>query len=310
MKEKRCTFSTADGLDLYAVCWSPSGMIKTRGVVQIVHGMAEHKERYKPFAEYLTGEGFAVYIHDVRGHGESAGSIENQGYFAEKEGWMKAVDDIHRLGEKAREETSGLPFFLFGHSMGSLMARSYVIAHSNNTLAGMVLSGTSSGKGALEDVGLFLSAVQKLFKGPRHPSRVHHNLTFGAFNKPFEPGRTAFDWLTRDESVVDAYIDDPCCGAVFSCGFYSDLITGVKFISKRDNITRMRKDLPILLLSGEMDPVGGNTEGVKKVASAFREAGCTDVTVLFYPGARHEILNEINRRDVYQDITGWLKGRL
>ncbi|MBN2049716.1 MAG: lysophospholipase [Spirochaetales bacterium] len=309
MKEHSFTFSSRDGLELHALRWVPSGLLRTRGVVQLVHGMAEHKERYKGFAEFLTGEGFAVYIHDVRGHGMSAGGVENQGFFAEKDGWIEAVEDLRILGALIREEQKDIPFFLFGHSMGSLMARTFAMKYKDD-LAGLILSGTSAGKGALEDVGLLIAALQTAFKGPKHPSKLHHNLTFGAFNKPFEPGRTAFDWLTRDEKTVDAYIADPYCGAVFTCSFYRDLITGVKFIAKPEHIEEIRKDLPILLVSGEQDPVGDNTEGVKKVAQGFKAAGIGDVTMKFYHGARHEILNETNRDEVYRDIAEWMKGRL
>lgn len=309
MKEKRFTLTAADGTQLYAVGWTPSGLIKTRGVVQIIHGMAEHKERYKGLAEFLTGEGFAVYIHDVRGHGMSAGSIEAQGFFAEKDGWMKAVDDARLLSGEVRKEHPEAPFFLLGHSMGSLMARTYA-ARFDEELSGLILSGTSAGKGALESIGLVIAGLQRAFKGPRFPSKLHHNLTFGAFNKPFEPGRTAFDWLNRDEKVVDAYIDDPYCGAVFSCSFFRDLITGVQFVSNPENFARVKSSLPVYLVSGENDPVGDNTEGVKKVAQGFRQAGCSDVTAKFYPGARHEILNETNRDEVRSDLMEWIKTRL
>lgn len=310
MKEKRFTLMSEDDIELYAVQWSPSGVLKTRGVVQIIHGMAEHKERYRDLAEVLTGEGFTVYIHDVRGHGESAGSLDRVGFFAESDGWMKALDDARRLGTRAREENPDLPFFLLGHSMGSLMARTYAILYDEDPLNGLVLSGTSAGKGALEDIGLFIAGLQKVFKGSRFPSKIHNNLTFGAFNKPFEPGRTAFDWLNRDEALVDAYIDDPYCGGVFSCSFYRDLIRGVKYVSNPENIAKTMKNLPIYLVSGGNDPVGDNGEGVKKVAEGYQAAGCSDLTVKIYPEGRHEILNETNRDEVRADLLGWMKARL
>ncbi|MGB7817812.1 MAG: alpha/beta hydrolase [Ornithinibacter sp.] len=306
MQSTTTTVTTADQTSLYIHRWLPEG--RPKAVVQVAHGMAEHSARYARLAEALTAAGYAVYAHDHRGHGATASKADH-GYFADSGGWDTVVADLRAVTRLAQEENPALPVFLLGHSMGSFLARSYVIEDSRD-LAGVVLSGTGGDPGALGKVGLGLAKAESRLRGGRHVSPMLDKLTFGKFNAAFKPNRTEFDWLSRDDAEVDAYIADDLCGNVFTSGFFVDLFGGVASINNARNVARVRRDLPVLLIAGDKDPVGDNGKGPRAVADQYRKAGLTDVTCTLYPGARHEIFNETNRDEVTADVVAWLDAHL
>jgi len=216
------------------------------------------------------------------------------------------VEDVKTLSNIIKENHSGLPLFLFGHSMGSLLAREYIFAHSQE-LNGVILSATAGDPGLLGNVGIFVSKLESILRGKKAKSSLLDNLSFGKFNTAFKPNRTAFDWLSRENAEVDKYVEDPYCGNVFTAGFFNDMLKGIKSINTAANIEKVSKYLPIYLIAGEQDPVGENTTGVMKVYKAFEKAGIEDIKYKFYKDARHELLNETNRQEVFVDIINWIE---
>lgn len=310
MEPETFYFQAEDGVRIQCHQWLPSGVNQQiRGAIQIAHGMAEHSLRYQRFATAMNDAGFAVYANDHRGHGKTAISVDEIGYFADTNGWRQVVEDMHQLTTLIREKSPEVPVFMLGHSMGTLLARSY-ITHYGLDINGVVLSATSGDPGLLGKVGMIIAKLEKVLRGGRHRSKLLMALSFGKFNKPFEPVRTEYDWLSRDEEEVDKYVQDPYCGGVFTTGFFIDLLSGITAINKAENIAAIPKNLPIYLLSGENDPVGNNTFGVIEVAEALKNAFIDDVSYRFYPDARHEILNETNREEVFDDITAWIEKHL
>ncbi len=306
MQSTTTTVTASDGTALHTHRWLPEGPPKA--VVQIAHGMAEHSARYARLAEALTGAGYAVYAGDHRGHGATASKADH-GYFADTDGWDTVVADLRAVTDFAREEHPGLPVFLVGHSMGSFLARAYVIEDSRE-LAGLVLSGTAGDPGLLGKVGALVAATEARLRGRRHVSTMLDAMTFGQYNAAFKPNRTDFDWLSRDEAEVDLYVADDLCGNTFTSGFFADLLGGLGVINDRRQVARVRRDLPILLVAGDADPVGDKGKGVRAVAEQYQSVGVADVTCTLYPGARHEIFNETNRDEVTADVVRWLDAHL
>jgi len=294
---------------IYVSKWAPVDNAP-KAAIQLAHGMAEHILRYGEFAEKLVEAGYVVYGNDHRGHGKTAGSLENVGYFADEDGFNVVVDDMKLLTDTIKVENPGLPVFLFGHSMGSLLSRTYITRFGDD-LKGVVLSGTTASAGLLGAVAAMLARIQCAIKGRKAPSKLLDGMVFGAFNKPYNPARTDFDWLSRDDEQVDLYVNDPYCGAVFTAGFFFDFFTGLNEMFKNENTQKVPKDLPMYIFSGEMDPVGG-TKGkmVAKTAGIYKNAGIKDVELKLYVDARHEMLNETNREDVYQDVIQWFDKKL
>ncbi|MBI0580255.1 lysophospholipase [Neobacillus cucumis] len=306
-KQSAFTFETNDGARIHVNKWM--GEVKPRAIVQIAHGMAEHIERYQSFAEELVSQNIVVYGNDHRGHGKTASLNNCSGYFADEQGFEKVVEDLFTLTTIIEKDYPDVPIFLFGHSMGSFLSRRYIQLHGDR-IVGVILSGTGGDPGIMGKIGRMIASRQMRKIGKRTPSSLLNNLTFGNYNKSFQPNRTEFDWLSRDEREVDLYIEDPNCGGIFSSGFFYDLLGGLETINKIANIELIPKKLPIYLVSGSMDPVGGNTKGVLKTYQAFKNAGIIDVTYKFYEDARHEILNEINKDEVVADIIGWINEHL
>ncbi len=275
----------------------------------IVHGMAEHALRYEDFAEALFKAGFSVYFFDQRGHGATAGSVDKQGFFAEKEGWQVVRDDLNAVVDYVIADSNKLPIFMLGHSMGSFIARNFTSEYGEK-LAGLILSGTAGSAGLLASAGLLVTRIIMLFNKKTTPSPLLDKLSFGDFNKKFKPNRTASDWLSRDNAQVDKYINDPYCGAIFSVGFFNDLIGGLELVNKPTNAAKFPKDLPLYLYSGANDPVSKGAKQIPKVVELYKNAGVTDISVKIYPDGRHEMLNEINKTEVYQDIINWVNSKL
>lgn len=304
---EKFSFPSCDGMhQIRARLWLPQQ--PPRGVVQIVHGVAEHMGRYEDTARYLTEHGFAVCGEDHLGHGLTAegGTF---GYFGPKNGWDTVVQDVHQLRQRMGERFPGLPYFILGHSMGSFLTRTYLIRWPG-TVTGAVLSGTGQEAGALVAFGQRLSALLCRIKGPDYVSPLVYQLSLGNYDRAFRPNRTDSDWLSRDQDSVDAFLADPLCGFQPTVGMFRDMLGGIRYIGDPVNAVRMDQYTPVLFLSGDHDPVGSMGRGVRRVEKLFREAGCRDVTVKLYPGARHEILNETNRAEVQQDLLDWLEKKL
>lgn len=299
-------FDSCGAGKIHGCRWSPEG--EPRAVLQIVHGIAEYIERYDGFAEFLARRGFLVVAEDHMGHGQSIGADGVQGYF--HGGWFSAVADSYHLLEMTKAEFPDLPYVLFGHSMGSFMARTILCKYPDSGIDAAIICGTGW------QPAFALPAVIKIVEGEckkvgeTNPSQRLQNLVFGGYNKRVEHPRTEFDWLTRDAKILDAYIAHPLCGFTASTGLLRDMMTGILYIEQPKNLAAMRKDLPVFFIAGGDDPVGSYGKGVRKAADAFRKAGMTDVDVHIYPLCRHELLNEINREEIYGDILQWLSAHV
>lgn len=308
MVKNEFTFLSADGITpIHAVEWLPEGGV--RAVLQISHGVAEYIDRYEPFAAYLTAHGFAVAGNDHIGHGKSMALGAEPLYFGGKGSWDKVVDDLYALRGKVGREFPGVPYFLLGHSMGSFLARTYLIRYPG-TVSGAVIMGTGQMSGALTAAGRLIARREARKVGVDHSSPVVDRLAFGSYNKPFAPNRTAFDWLSVNEENVDRYIADPLCGGNASVGLFREMLNGLDLIRSPGNLARMNMTTPILFVSGADDPVGGAGKGVQAAFRSFRRAGCRDVSIKLYPGARHEILNDNCRDEVMSDLLEWLNARV
>jgi alpha-beta hydrolase superfamily lysophospholipase len=290
---------TEDGLALLARRWLPEG--RPRAVVQIAHGLAEHSARYARLAAALNAAGYAVYASDHRGHGPKAAAAD-LGHFADEGGWGKVVGDLWTMNRLIAEEQPRLPIVFLGHSLGSFLGQQFVAEHSD-ALAGAVYSGSSGKPPAIATLGRLIARAERLRLGKRGKSQLIGQMWFGAYNKPFKPARTEFDWLTRDEKEVDAYVADPLCGFPFSTQLAIDVLDALPGLIAPERLARIRKDLPIYVFSGERDPVGANIRGL---IDALEAAGLTRLTTRIYPGARHETLNETNRDEVTRDLIAWL----
>lgn len=300
------SYPSSDGVHtVHAREWTPEG--SPRGVVQIVHGVAEHIGRYDPVARFLAAHGYVVCGEDHLGHGLTAGG--KFGYFGPKDGWDLVSRDVRRLRELEGEKHLKLPYVILGHSMGSFLARTYLIRWPG-TVNAAVLSGTGQESAAAVASGKALSSALCKTRGPDHVSKLVNGLSLGAYNKAFQPNRTSSDWISRDEAAVDAYLADPLCTFIPTVGMFRDMMGGLQFIADPANLAKMDKDTPVYFLSGDSDPVGSMGKGVRKVAGMFRSAGCKDVTVKLYPGGRHEMFNETNRQEVFDDLLAWIESRL
>ncbi len=282
---------------------------KPRAVVQIAHGIAEHIDRYRPFMEFLADNGFVVAGNDHLGHGKSIRVPEEQGFFAEKDGWWRVVDDMDKLHDIMSKEYPELPYVLFGHSMGSFLTRTYLIKHPDK-YDGVILSGTGHQSPALVLGGNAAASVMAKLNGAMGDGAKLDSLAFGTYLNKIENPRTKFDWLSRDTEQVDKYIADPLCGFVGKIGLYRDMMQGIKFITDKKNIAQMNKEKPVYFMSGDGDPVGDYGKGVERAYKAFCDAGLHDVFMRLYPGGRHEMLNETNKEQVYQDILNWLNEKI
>lgn len=286
--------------------WTPDGDVKA--VVQIVHGIAEFVERYDGFAEYLNGLGYLVVAEDHMGHGQSINGEGIQGYF--HGGWFNAVADTYRLLTDTKAEYPDLPYILFGHSMGSFMARTILCDHPDSGIAAAVICGTAwQPTFALPALVKVIDSICKK-DGEEKPNEKLQGMVFGSYNSKIEHPRTPFDWLSRDKEIVDFYIGHPLCGFTASAGLLREMMRGIYHIQQKENLARMKKDLPVFFIAGGDDPVGNYGKGIHKCVEQFKKAGMTDVSVRVYPLCRHEILNEINREEIFEDVSEWIEKKL
>lgn len=297
--------ANAGGHELYGCIWMQEERPYYKGVVQIAHGMEEHILRYQGFAVFLADHGFIVCGNDHMGHGRSVTNLKNRGFFGEKPGsYQNLIEDMRYLMEFTKKRFPELPYFLLGHSMGSFLGREF-IAQYPGRLTGFLCLGTSAGSPFI-DAAILLSEIGVKEKGA-HKKAYHINqLAFGTFNHRFEPKKTEYDWLSSDSVVVKRFIEDVHCGFVFPYAGYRELFMLLKKVSSADWAARVEKHLPMLFLSGMDDPVGDYGKGVPKVVKWLRDAGCEHVTLRMYAHGRHELLNEVFRRQVYRVILKWL----
>ena len=302
------SFPSSDGIhQVGAVWWRPQDT--PRGVVQLVHGISEHMGRYDGFARFLAEHGFAVVGHDHLGHGKTAADPSEYGWFADKDGWRYVLEDTHALFLRARETCPEVPYFLLGHSMGSFVVRGF-LSFWPGLVDGAILSGTGQEPQVKINAGWILSALVMRSKGPRARSKLLDRLSVGAYNGQFKPTRTGADWISRDPAAVDAYCADPLCQFLPTASMYHDMMVGLTLLARKDTLARLDPDTPVYFFSGDRDPVGQNGKGVELVAGWFREAGVKDVAVRLYPEGRHEMLNETNRDQVWQNVLAWLENHL
>jgi alpha-beta hydrolase superfamily lysophospholipase len=312
-----------DGIRLYLRRWETPAAADGNppgAVLHIIHGMAEHSLRYERLARRLNDEGIAVWAADQRGHGRTADANMNDpgrggllGHCTDRDGFSRVTADIDIINRSIKTEYPGVPLFLLGHSWGSFIAQNYIETWGGLNpqgpaidLAGCILSGTRGPGGPDLKLGVPVLAFLAFLRGSRGRSKLARSLSDGSFNKAFQPNRTEFDWLSRDEQEVDAYVNDPLCGNLCSSGFYRDLAAGLKQIHKRESLAGIRRDLPIYVFSGSADPVGGMGESPTALLTAYRSLGIKDLEYVLYPDARHETLNETNREEVTGSLVSWL----
>lgn len=295
---------------VHAVKWTPAEG-EAKGILQITHGMVEFIERYAVFAEYLTSHGFIVVGHDHIGHGGSVASKEDWGYFCEENPSDVVVADMHKLRTLIQEDYEELPYFMLGHSMGSFMLRKYLASH-HEKLRGAIIMGTGFIPEGMTSLALMLTSVVAKLKGERYRSKLIQSLAFGADYKGFDMTgeKPENSWLTKDVEVVKAYYKEPRCTFMFTVNGYKGLFEAVNFSCNPENVAKISKKLPLFIVSGEQDPVGGLGKGVKQVYDMHQNSGALDVTYQLYKNDRHEILNETDKETVFEDILAWMNVRI
>ncbi|MDR0356907.1 MAG: lysophospholipase [Clostridiales Family XIII bacterium] len=284
--------------EIFSRIWSGE---ERRAVVQIAHGMAEHSGRYADFARFLASRGYAVGMNDHAGHGRSAVTL---GYFAEKDGMTYVVEDMKALTDDLKARYPGLPVFLLGHSMGSFLARKYVTRYGGE-LRGCILSGTAGKNGALA-LGKTLAFVQKKIMGAKSPGGLLSAIAFGSYNKRIKNPVNDFAWLSSLDKTCADYVNDEMCGFIFTAGGFCDLFELLGEVNAADWAGKIPASLPIFIFAGEEDPVGAYGRGPREVYDALAATGHEDLTLKLYPNGRHEMLNEVNKEEVYADVLTWL----
>lgn len=299
-------FLSKDGnTEIHTMEWKPEGEV--RAVLQICHGMMEYIRRYDEFAEFLCEHGYYVVGNDHLGHGKSIQSKSEYGFFNEKYGNACVLGDIHTLRQRTAKKYPDVPYFMLGHSMGSSLLRQYIQMYGNG-LSGAVLMGVVADHKKAELLfGKRLCRMMAAVRGWHYRSRLVDKMAVGNYNKKFKPARTRADWITSDLERLEKYADDPLCSFMFTVNAYYSMFSGMISMQRKEGVYMIPKTLPVLFTSGAEDPVGNFGKGVRKVYEKYRAAGIQDVSLRLYTGDRHEILNETDREQVYQDLLEWLE---
>lgn len=309
MRKEEFYFDSRDGKSkIYAVRYMPD-TDNVSGVVQIIHGMAEHMGRYEEFARFLTDKNFVVVGEDHLGHGKSVGDGQIQGYFCAQDPATVVVRDSHRLKKMTQQIYPGIPYFIAGHSMGSFMLRNYISRYGSG-IDGAIMLGTGMQPPIMIKVGKALVCVAKLLGGAKRPGKFLDKIAFGNSNQKVENPKTEKDWFTRDGAVVEKYLADADCGFIFTANGFGTLFELMDRAGKRKDAEKIPKDLPVLFLSGDKDPVGEYGAGVERAYNALKEAGLQDVEMKLYPDNRHEVLNELDKENTMNDIFNWIQNRI
>lgn len=292
---------------LHIMMWQPDGPIQ--GILQISHGMIEYIERYDDFARYLAQKGFLVVGNDHLGHGKSVLNEEEFGYFSATDPSKTVVQDLYKVTHLIKSKYPNIPYFLLGHSMGSFMARRYLMTYGNE-LDGAIIMGTGEQPYIALGTGQLLIRLIKLFKPDNYRSLLLEKACFGSYNRHFKPQRTKCDWLSQDTEVVDAYMKDPFCGFIFTLNGYQTLFSTLGFIKRSSHIKQIPPTLPIMMVAGKEDPVGNYGKSVTKVYNRYRKAGIQNISLKLYENDRHELINELDKAQIYQDIYTWVNTQL
>ena len=305
----KSSFVSSDGsTDIYYTVWEPDS--KPCAVLQICHGMVEFIERYDEFARFLTDRNIAVIGHDHIGHGDSVNSTDDWGFFHEERGNEILIEDINTMMKVAKSKWSVDNYFLMGHSMGSFLVRQYMFTYPKNDLSGCIIMGTGYKFEPLIYIAKIASYIEGCVRGFKKPSNFVTKIFVKENIKMFPNARSVNDWLTKDRDIVREYNSNPKTSFRFSNRAYYDLFRGMLTIYKRKNTSKLNKNIPYLLVSGDCDPVGDFGEGVKKVYKEYKSLGILDVSIKLFRDDRHEILNEIDRNDVYKYIYEWIEQRI
>lgn len=301
--------SIVDKIEVAAYKWLPDSAVEPRAIIQITHGMAEHMGRYAWSAQALADKGFVVVGKDHLGHGKTAKSPSEYGYFGPFKGQDLQIADMRTQYELTKNEYPDLPYFLLGHSMGSFLTREYITLYGDE-LDGVILSGTGDPNPLSLSFARAITDILTMFAGQRKRSKFLTNMLFGSYNKRIPNPLSSYSWLTRDDESVEEYYDDPACGYCFTHNGFAHMFANMSRISMPDSMARIPKQLPILLVSGQQDPVGEWGVGVKRLVRKYRNAGIEDVSEFLYPHDRHEVLNELDKEQVVSDIASWIFTRL
>ncbi|WP_054957591.1 alpha/beta hydrolase [Paenibacillus dakarensis] len=307
MQSETFTMPNNQAMNVFVYQWLPDPDKDVKAVLQIVHGVSETGARYEGLASLLTKHGYAVYVNDHRGHGRTAENLQALGDAGEN-GFEGMIDDIILLSSIIKQKHAHIPHFLLGHSMGSFITQRIMCTDSRH-FDGFILSGSNGPRGLLK-FGEILAATQAKIKGDTHRSILINAIVFGPYNKGFGPIRTPFDWLSRDPEEVDRYINDPYCGQICSARFFREFFQLLQQIHKPEMLSRLEKDKPVYIYSGEEDPVGMHGKGVRKLIELYKKLGVKHLEYRLYPGGRHEMLHETNRDEVAAHILEWLERQI
>ena len=300
-------FPSQDGVtQIHGIEWKPDGEVK--GILQICHGMVEHIERYHDFAMFLCEHGYYVVGHDHLGHGKSIVSKDKLGYFQKDKGNACVIGDIHTLRQKTEKDYPGVPYFMLGHSMGSFLVRQYIGMHGAG-LSGAVVMGTGEQPSVILGAGKFVCKMIAACKGWEHRSTLVDGMALGANQKAYAHVTDGSSWLTRNPEIVKQYKEDPQCGFRFTLNAYYFMFSGMEQMNKQEKAQTLPKTLPVFFVAGAKDPVGSMGKGVQNVYEIYKRMGMKDVEIKLYEEDRHEILNELDKDVVYQDILNWLESR-
>lgn len=311
MKNEKITYKSADKKHMInAIEWSPDNGVEPIAVLQIAHGITEHIGRYEAFAKYLTSKGFVVVANDHLGHGMS-GAADNGPtmYFGTQGSWWYVVKDMNTLFEKTKAKYPDLPYGMLGFSLGSYLVRTYLIDYPGNVDAAIIMGSGDKSKVEI-GLGLFAAWIGKVKDGDNGESDLIDDLAFGVYNKHFEPQTTEFEWLCSDRKAINQYVGDRLRGHNITPGLFREMLRGMSYVAEPKNLVKMWRKLPVLVISGEEDPVGDFGNAVGKTYTNFIRAGVRDTTLVMYPGLRHDLLHETEHKKVYEDVYSWLNSKL
>lgn len=294
-----------DNMKIFLRVWD--NVKNPKGVIQIFHGMAEHSGRYDDFAKYLNQNGYILYADDHRGHGYSQFDNKPLAYIG-KDGFNNIVEDENIISEIIKEKYKDLPLYIFAHSFGSFVGQEYIIRYSKD-INGIILSGSAKQSGIDVKIANILASIQNKLFDDKSEAKLIDKLSFGSYNDKINNQRTKFDWLSRDKDEVDKYIEDDFCGYISPINFYYNLFKGFENLYEIDRLRVISKKLPILIMSGDMDPVGKYGESVKELYNLYENLNIEDLNIQLFKDSRHELLNEINKKEVYKYILDWLEER-